>query len=236
MPSSSSASKPLPSFFSLIYANSCKSAVPTVYYAIFAIYEPFLCVAGMIGAFFDPVKVCIFNVPLGPPANRVLIIIDASNSFQTHNMNGPWPVGAVLPGGLPAATTVTVLQLAHTCALLGIINFFVLTAVRELRSPALQEKMAMSLFTPLLVSDVSHILVTLYGIGDTRWYIDEWPGIVWITIITGLTLLIPRFVPWISEPSHSLNVELFLYLIRVCWHLGIGRYVDSRDAWLNEKN
>jgi len=54
--------------------------------------------------------------------------------------------------------------------------------------------MATSLFTPLIVSDVSHILVTLYGIGDTRWRIDEWSSIVWITIITGITLLIPRFV------------------------------------------
>ena len=109
-------------------------------------------------------------------------------------MNGPWPVGVVLPESLPSATTVTTLQLAHTCALLGIINFFVLTAIRDLRSPALQEKMAKSLFTPLLVSDVSHILVTLYGIGDARWNVGEWPSIVWITIITGLTLLIPRFV------------------------------------------
>lgn len=109
-------------------------------------------------------------------------------------MNGPWPVGAAQPEALPPATTVTILQLAHTCALLGIINFFILTAIRGLRSPALQEKMAKSLFTPLLVSDVSHILVTLYGIGDTRWNVDEWPSIVWITIIAGLTLLIPRLV------------------------------------------
>lgn len=107
-------------------------------------------------------------------------------------MNGPWPVGAALPETLPAATTVTMLQLAHTCALLGILNFFILTAARDLRSPALQEKMAASLFTPLLVSDITHILVTLYGIGDTRWNVDEWPSIIWITIITGLTLLIPR--------------------------------------------
>lgn len=103
-------------------------------------------------------------------------------------------MGVVPPETLPAATTVTVLQLAHTCALLGIINFFVLTAVRQLRSPALQEKMAASLFTPLLVSDFSHILVTLYGIGGTRWEVREWPFMVWITIVTGLTLLIPRFV------------------------------------------
>ena len=109
-------------------------------------------------------------------------------------MNGPWPVGVAPPETLPAATTATVLQLAHTCALLGIVNFFVLTSIRELRSPALQEKIATSLFIPLLVSDVTHILVTLYGIGETRWHVDEWPSIIWITIITGLTLLIPRFV------------------------------------------
>lgn len=109
-------------------------------------------------------------------------------------MNGPWPVGATLPETLPAATIVTLLQLAHTCALLGIVNCFILTAIRGLRSPALQEKMATSLLTPLLVSDVSHILVTLYGIGDARWKVDEWSSIVWITIITGITLLIPRFV------------------------------------------
>lgn len=147
-------------------------------------------------------------------------------------MSGPWPVGAALPEVLPPATTVTVLQLAHTCALLGIINFFVLTAVRELRSPALQEKMVMSLFAPLLVSDISHILVTLYGIGDTRWSVNEWPSIVWITIITGLTLLIPR---WVHEDQPISRFAEY-HPFRVCWHLGIGRYVDSRDAWLNEKN
>lgn len=109
-------------------------------------------------------------------------------------MNGPWPAGVALPQTLPVATTVTILQLAHTCGLLGIINFFVLTAIRDLRSPALQEKVATALFTPLVVTDVSHVLVTLYAMGDTRWKVDEWPSIVWITIATGLTLLIPRFV------------------------------------------
>lgn len=96
------------------------------------------------------------------------------------------------------------LQLAHTCGLLGVINIFVLTAIRDLRSPALQEKMATSLFTPLLVADVSHILVTFYGMGDMRWRVGEWPFIVWITIITGLTLLIPRFV---QEDHHIFNVQ-----------------------------
>ena len=136
-------------------------------------------------------------------------------------MNGPWPVGHTLPETLPVATTVTVLQLAHTCALLGIINFFVLTAIRELRSPALQEKMATSLFTPLLVSDISHILVTLYGIGETGWKIDEWPSIVWITIVTGLSLLLPRSVrkdrriPTFTEhPTFGSNQDLLAFRYR----------------------
>lgn len=59
MSSSPPARKPFPSFFGVFYANSCKSAIPTIYYAIFAIYEPFLCVAGMVGAFIDPVQVRI---------------------------------------------------------------------------------------------------------------------------------------------------------------------------------
>ena len=33
------------------------SAIPAVYYAIFAWYEPLLCLAGFIGALFDPKKV-----------------------------------------------------------------------------------------------------------------------------------------------------------------------------------
>jgi len=109
-------------------------------------------------------------------------------------MNGPWPIGVAPPHSLPVATTVTMLQLAHTCGLLGIINVFVITAIRDLRSPALQEKVATALFTPLVVTDVSHILVTLYAMGDTRWKVNEWSSIVWITIATGLTLLIPRSV------------------------------------------
>ena len=161
--------------------------------------------------------------------------IDASNSVQAHNMNGPWPVGVPLPEILPAATTATVLQLAHTCALLGIINFFVLTAVRDLRSPALQEKIATSLFTPLLVADVTHMLVTLYGIGDARWNVGEWPSIVWMTIITGLTLLIPRLVRENYRMSRLIELRTLIKSDRVCWYLGIGRYVNSRDAWLDGK-
>ena len=70
MPSPPPPRKPLPSFFGLLYANSCKSAVPTVYYAIFALYEPFLCIAGMLGAFIDPVKVCIPQCTILSSADR----------------------------------------------------------------------------------------------------------------------------------------------------------------------
>lgn len=36
---------------------SHSSAIPTVYYLIFAFYEPFLCVSSLIGTFADPKKV-----------------------------------------------------------------------------------------------------------------------------------------------------------------------------------
>lgn len=104
---------------------------------------------------------------------------------------------------------VTVVQLAHVCALMGLINVFVLSAARQLRSqPALQEKVVTSLLMPLLIGDVLHISVTLWALGDVRWHVTEWSAVLWATIILGLSLLIPR----------------------ITWHLGIGRYVHSRDA------
>lgn len=37
------------------------SAIPGIYYAIFAWYEPLLCLVGFIGAFFDPKTVRYFH-------------------------------------------------------------------------------------------------------------------------------------------------------------------------------
>jgi hypothetical protein len=105
---------------------------------------------------------------------------------------------------------VTTLQLAHVCALLGIINAFVLTAVRKhlQDNPALQEKIVFSLMTPLLLGDIFHLYVTFWALGDQRWSFWQWSPMLWTTVLLGFTLMIPR----------------------IAWHLGIARYVDHRDA------
>ncbi|KAI9512238.1 hypothetical protein F5148DRAFT_1273859 [Russula earlei] len=161
-----------------------RSALPPVYYAIFGIYEPALAVFGFFGAMLDPTK--------------------------THNMQAPWPPHVSPPQQLPLATTVTVVQLAHVCGLLGFVNFvFLRTARRYLfGQPALQEKIVGALLAPLLVGDVLHLALTLWALGDVRWNFSEWTVMLWLTVIPGLSLLIPR----------------------ITWHLGIGRYMESRDG------
>ncbi|EAU84836.2 hypothetical protein CC1G_00355 [Coprinopsis cinerea okayama7 len=128
----------------------------------------------------------------------------------THNAQAPWPPNIEPFTVLPRPTLVTTLQLAHVCALIGIINAFVFTACRRhLKSnPALQEKIAFSLLTPLLIGDILHLYVTLWALGEQRWAFWEWSPMLWTTVLLGLTLLCPR----------------------IAWHLGVGRYVDRRDA------
>jgi hypothetical protein len=125
-------------------------------------------------------------------------------------MQAPWPSHISPPQRLPLATRVTVVQLAHVCGLLGLINFsFLRAATRYLSGqPALQEKMVAALLTPLVIGDVLHITLTLWALGDARWNVSEWSVVIWLTVLIGLSLLIPR----------------------VTWHMGIGRYVDSRDG------
>lgn len=110
---------------------------------------------------------------------------------------------------MPLATRVTLLQLGHVAGLLGLLNFFVLSACRKylFSQPALQEKIVGALLKPLLLGDFLHIAITLWALGDSRWDIANWGGILWITVVTGLSLMIPR----------------------ISWHMGIGRYVDARD-------
>lgn len=125
-------------------------------------------------------------------------------------MQAPWPSYVVPPQRLPLATKVTVVQLAHVCGLLGLVNFFLLRAVRRYLSGQLmlQEKIVSALLTPLLIGDVLHIVVTLWALGDVRWNVSEWTVVIWATILIGLSLLIPR----------------------ITWHMGIGRYMESRDG------
>ncbi|KAL0576909.1 hypothetical protein V5O48_005055 [Marasmius crinis-equi] len=163
------------------------SPIPDHYYAIFAFYEPFLCTVGFLGAWADP--------------------------KTTHDSQAPWPADSPPPVSidiLPRASLVTVLQLAHVCFLVGVINFFILSATRRHlhAHPALQEKIVSSLLVPLLIGDVLHLYVTIWALGDEKWNFATWSPMLWTTVGLGLTLLIPR----------------------VLWHLGVARYVDSRDA------
>ena len=108
------------------------------------------------------------------------------------------------------------LQLAHAVGLLGLINFFVLGAARKylFAHPVLQEKIVGALLTPLLLADVVHIAITWWALGpDARWRAADWSGLLWVTFLTGLSLLVPR----------------------LAWHMGVGRYVDRRDGQASRK-
>ncbi|KZT12501.1 uncharacterized protein LAESUDRAFT_689068 [Laetiporus sulphureus 93-53] len=159
------------------------TALPTFYWLVFGVYEPLLTSLGFMGAVFDPKR--------------------------TYDQQAPWPAGGP-PDAMPLATRVTILQLGHVAGLLGLLNFFVLSACRKYLAsqPALQEKIVGALLKPLLLGDFLHIGITLWALGDSRWDIASWGGVLWITIVTGFSLMIPR----------------------ITWHLGIGRYVERRDG------
>ncbi|OBZ70392.1 hypothetical protein A0H81_09970 [Grifola frondosa] len=168
------------------------SALPPCYWLIFGCYEPLLALCGLLGVLVNPKKV-----------SSVL-------AAQAHDLQAPWPSGSVPEGQLSLATRVTMLQLAHVVGLLGLINVFVLWAARKhlFSQPALQEKVAGALLTPLLVGDFVHVSITWWALGDARWDFTSWSGMLWATFLTGFSLMIPR----------------------IAWHLGIGRYVDRRDG------
>lgn len=87
-------------------------------------------------------------------------------------------------------------------------------ARRHLHSqPALQEKIVCSLLTPLMIGDVAHLYVTLWALGDHKWEVWRYSPMLWTTLGLGLSLMVPRLT----------------------WHLGIGRYVDARDARVEKK-
>lgn len=157
-----------------------ESAIPDFYYYCFAIYEPLLTLLGFVGTQLDPKNV--------------------------HDAQAPW-VNSSPSTELPRATLVTLFQLANVCALLGVVNFFVLSAARKHlhHDLFLQEKVVSSLMTPLLIGDISHMYMTLWGLGDQRWNFSSWTPMLWTTFILGLTLMIPR----------------------IAWHMGVGRYVHQ---------
>lgn len=93
---------------------------------------------------------------------------------------------------------------------MGVVNFFVLTAVRRhlASQVAIQEKIIRALMIPLFIGDVMHLYVTLWALGEERWDVARWSPMLWTTVLLGLTLMVPR----------------------IMWHLGIWRYMHSRDS------
>jgi hypothetical protein len=180
------------------------SALPTVYYAIFAFYEPLLCWLGFLGAIADPKAVGDFQKTLRPELTWLRL------RLQTHDMQAPWPADSPPTDVLPRATYVTIIQLGHVCALMGTLNTFVLSAARKhlASQPGLQEKIVASILTPLVVGDVTHLVTTFWALGENRWDWRNYEVTLWIVNVTGISLLVPR----------------------VCWHLGLGRYVHMRDG------
>lgn len=108
----------------------------------------------------------------------------------------------------------TLIQLAHVCFLIALINVYLLFIVRKYLGdkPALQERILNGLLTPLLFGDIVHMSITFWALGDDKWNFSSWSPLLWTTFILGMSLLIPR----------------------ICWHLGIGRYVDFRDGPFNK--
>ncbi|KAL1731043.1 hypothetical protein EV714DRAFT_283748 [Schizophyllum commune] len=157
------------------------SAIPDAYYYTFGVYEPLLTFLGFAGVLVDPKA--------------------AHDSQATEPGND---------GPLPRATLVTIIQLGHACALLGLLNACVLRALRTHLGhiPALQERIAAALLTPLLIGDVVHTALTLWALGEARWNFAAWSPTTWCTVVLGLTLLVPR----------------------AAWVMGVGRYVDTRDG------
>lgn len=132
-------------------------------------------------------------------------------TLQVHDQQAPWPQDLPAQDSLPPPTFVTIVQLAHVVGLLGLVNVFLLYTARRylFQQPAIQERVVSALLTPLMFGDILHLAFTFYALGDDRWRFGNWKnaGTLWVTVITGFSLLIPR----------------------LAWHLGIGRYMDSRD-------
>ncbi|EMD40771.1 hypothetical protein CERSUDRAFT_80426 [Gelatoporia subvermispora B] len=159
------------------------SALPTFYWLVFGVYEPLLTLCGFMGVLADP--------------------------KQAFEQQAPWPSNTP-PEKMSSAAYVCILQLANVGALCGLINLFVLQACRKhlFAQPALQETIVGALLSALLIGDIAHLTITLWALGESRWEVSKWGGLLWVTIVSGLSLMVPR----------------------IAWHLGIGRYVDRRDG------
>ncbi|KAF7332107.1 hypothetical protein MKEN_00091400 [Mycena kentingensis (nom. inval.)] len=160
------------------------SAIPLHYFCVFAVWEPLLTSLGFLGVLLDPKR--------------------------SHDLQAPWPNGKPWEH-FPLATKLTVTQLGHVCALLGLLNIWLLSSARSHLSlqPALQEKIVSALLTPLLIGDFMHIYITLWALGEYRFQFSSWSPMLIVTILSGFTLLIPRLMWQLGIASH--NPTSFIY-------------------------
>ena len=151
---------------------------------------------------------------------------------QIINRHGHWP-GSFTEAVevLPPTAHAIICQMMVAHAVIGFVNASVLRAIRRLPSPSLQEKITRSLLIPLAAGDVLHLFGTFYGVGDARWKAKDWPPVPWLNVIVGIGLFTPRCVRMTSSPCGG-NRSCY----RVCWFLGIGRYVATRDSRLDAKS
>ena len=102
----------------------------------------------------------------------------------------------------------TILQLVNVSFLLALVNLALINAARRCfaHDARAQEVVYRALFAVLLFGDFAHIGVTLYAMGpEVRWKFGEWSALTWVTVVTGVSLLVPRAL----------------------WHLGVGRDAPS---------
>lgn len=148
--------------------------------------------------------------------------------------HGSWPSSATKAArAIPPSVHAIICQTVVAHAIIGFLNASVLRAIRKLPSPALQEKIAKSLMISLAIGDVLHLFGMFYGIGDVRWKTKEWPQVLWLSLGIGITLFIPRCVGVATTPSPREGNRSYY---RICWLLGIGRYVAARDSTLDGKS
>lgn len=117
------------------------------------------------------------------------------------NRYGPWSSSSTEAGeALPPTVHAIICQTVVAHMVIGFLIASILRAIRRLPSPALQEKIARSLMISLAIGDILHLFGTFYGIGDVRWKVEDWPQVLWLSIVVGIALFIPRYVGTTPSP------------------------------------
>ena len=170
--------------------------LPWPYYFTFAIYEPLLGIVSGIWAFANPREVngVLQDYRKGELTPYTL-------HLTRHLTPRPHGRPRTLQGENDPSTCQCKLsngphqRLHHPCR-------------HFTQDPKAQEVVYKALFTVLMFGDFAHIGVTLYAMGPMRWEVGSWSALTWVTILAGVSLLVPRAL----------------------WHLGVGRGVPTAAA------